>query len=367
MSIHTSDTDPRGALSEDVLDQANRRTSPAIVTASGITPGMALGFVGVGLLGVLTFTTLTNSRTEASLPSGAATALRPGVSPTIIPVGPLSPKPVLMAAPGAPTSLSVMPPIPGEMGPSPAALANAARLKSPALVVDLAKPLGFAAAEAKPGEKPGMGISADEQFADRISDAESKPARATRITNGGDMVPQGAVVAAVLETAIDSDLPGYVRAVVSRDVAGFDGRKILIPRGSRLIGQYKSGLAAGQSRAFVVWQRLIRPDGVSVQLGSPGTDTLGRAGLTGKVDSHFLKRFGSAMLLSVIDAGLGRLQNRGANVIVQSANDARSVASTALERDINIPPTVKVPQGTPIRIFIARDLDFSGFGSPPAP
>ncbi len=365
MSIHTSETDPRGALPEDVLDQANRRASPAIITASGITPGMALGFVGIGLLGVMTFTTLTNGRTEAAS-TALPVATKPGVSPTVIPVGLPSPKPVLMAVPAPIPTPGSMAPIPGSVGPSPAELAYAARLRSPALVVDLTKPSGMAA-DARPGDKPGTGLSADEQFADRIADAESKPTRATRIANGGDMVPQGAVVAAVLETAIDSDLPGYVRAVVSRDVSGFDGRKILIPRGSRLIGQYKSGLAAGQSRAFVVWQRLIRPDGVSIQLGSPGTDTLGRAGLSGKVDGHFLKRFGSAMLLSVIDAGLGRLQNRGANVIVQSANDARSVASTALERDINIPPTVKVPQGTPIRIFIARDLDFSGFGGPSAP
>ena len=365
MSIHTSETDPRGALPEDVLDQANRRASPAIITASGITPGMALGFVGIGLLGVMTFTTLTNGRTEAAS-TAMPVASRSGASPAVIPVGPPSPKPVLMALPAPIPTPGSMAPIPGSAGPSPAALAYEVRLRSPALVVDLTKPSGMVA-DARPGDKPGTGLSADEQFADRIADAESKPTRATRIANGGDMVPQGAVVAAVLETAIDSDLPGYVRAVVSRDVSGFDGRKILIPRGSRLIGQYKSGLAAGQSRAFVVWQRLIRPDGVSIQLGSPGTDTLGRAGLSGKVDGHFLKRFGSAMLLSVIDAGLGRLQNRGANVIVQSANDARSVASTALERDINIPPTVKVPQGTPIRIFIARDLDFSGFGGPSAP
>ncbi|MGQ4828530.1 TrbI/VirB10 family protein, partial [Enterococcus faecalis] len=79
----------------------------------------------------------------------------------------------------------------------------------------------------------------------------------------------------------NSDLPGFVRAVVSRDVTGFDGNRVLIPAGSRLIGQYRSGLAAGQSRAFVIWTRMIRPDGVSVALGSPVTDTLGRAGLGG--------------------------------------------------------------------------------------
>lgn len=364
MSILKSGTDPREALSDAMLDEANRRASPNLITASGVSPGLALGLVGIGLLGVMTFTTLTNERTSATVPTIAA--VRPAPIPAVIPVGPPSPKPVLMTAP-APVAPQVAAPPDSGAGAPPVASAYAARLKAPALVVDLSKPLGTAGVEMKPGDKPGEGMSAEERFADRIADAENKPARATRLANSSDTVPQGAVVAAVLETAINSDLPGYVRAVVSRDVAGFDGRKILIPRGSRLIGQYRSGLAAGQSRAFVVWQRLIRPDGVSVQLGSPATDTLGRAGLSGKVDSHFLQRFGSAMLLSVIDAGLGRLQNRGNDIIVRSADDARSVASTALERDINIPPTVKIPQGTPIRIFIARDLDFAGFRSPPAP
>ena len=144
------------------------------------------------------------------------------------------------------------------------------------------------------------------------------------------------------------------------DVMGFDGRRVLIPSGSRLIGQYRSGLAAGQSRAFIVWTRLTRPDGVTVALGSPVTDPLGRAGLTGKVDSHFLKRFGSAILLSVVESGLGLLQRGGNDVVVRTADDAKSVAGIALQRDINIPPTIKVAQGTTIRIFTARDLDFSG-------
>jgi type IV secretion system protein VirB10 len=109
-----------------------------------------------------------------------------------------------------------------------------------------------------------------------------------------------------------------------------------------------------------VWTRLTRPDGVTVSLGSPVTDPLGRAGLGGKVDSHFLKRFGSAILLSVVQSGLGLLQQGGNDVIVRTADDAKSVAGIALQRDISIPPTVKVAQGTAIRIFIARDLDFSG-------
>jgi type IV secretory pathway VirB10-like protein len=373
----TKGTDPRTALPDDILDEANRRASPRMITASGFSPGLALGMVGIGLLGVVTFTTLTNQRTNAAKPPQAVT--QPAVAPAKPPMPVVTPQPVPPPAPVVPPPpIAPMPPSvgiaqplpPRPIGPSPeafvAAANAAARLKTPALVVDLSKPLSNAAAAAadgKPGDKATDNVSADEKFAYRIADAESKPVQATRLSNTGDVVPQGAVVAAVLETAINSDLPGYVRAVVSRDVAGFDGRKILIPRGSRLIGQYRSGLTAGQSRAFVVWQRLIRPDGVSVLLGSPATDSLGRAGLGGQVDSHFLKRFGSAMLLSVVDAGLGRLQRRGGDIVVRSADDARNVAGSALENDINIPPTVKVPQGAPIRIFIARDLDFSNYAS----
>jgi type IV secretion system protein VirB10 len=164
------------------------------------------------------------------------------------------------------------------------------------------------------------------------------------------------MIPAVLETAINSDLPGYARALVTEDVRSFDGSAVLVPRGSRVIGQYRGGLAVGQTRAYVMWTRLLRPDGVSVQLGSPGTDDLGRTGLTGDVDTHFFKRFGSAVLMSVV-GGLGAINGSTAVVIGSGAQD---VASVALQRDVNIPPTVKVRQGEPIRIFTARDLDFAG-------
>ncbi len=129
--------------------------------------------------------------------------------------------------------------------------------------------------------------------------------------------------------------------------------RCLIPRSSRLIGQYKSGLADGQTRAYVIWSRLIRPDGVSVALGSPAVDFSGRSGLGGKVDSHFLQRFGSAALLSVI-GGLSAIGN--ASVVVSGGQSAASVAA---QSDTKIAPTVRVPQGQPIRVFTARDLDFS--------
>jgi type IV secretion system protein VirB10 len=172
-------------------------------------------------------------------------------------------------------------------------------------------------------------------------------------------VSQGTLIPAVLETAINSDLPGYVRAVVSQDVRSFDGSRVLIPRSSRLVGQYKSGLAAGQSRTYVLWSRLIRPDGVSVAIASPGTDEAGQSGLAGEVDGHFFKRFGSALLLSVVGAA-SAVSTGGASLLLSGGG--ASAASVAAQQNGSIPPTVRVRQGQPIRVFTARDLDFSRVG-----
>ncbi|HET6970864.1 MAG TPA: type IV secretion system protein VirB10, partial [Phenylobacterium sp.] len=188
-------------------------------------------------------------------------------------------------------------------------------------------------------------------------------AHATQMHDLGRTVPQGAVIAATLETAINSDLPGSVRAVVSRDVRSFDGSRVLIPRGSKLVGQYKSAAAIGQTRAFVVWTRIISPTGVSIDVGSPATDRLGRGGLDGEVDDHFFRRFGAAILLSVINAGLTAAANSShdnTTLVIASPTQANQVAAIALQKQIDIPETIKVAQGVPVQVFVARDLDFGG-------
>ncbi len=362
--LKSSSADPREEMDADTLQDANQQILSPVAIPAGLSPGMKLGVLGIGLLGTLTFSTLATSRSDAN--QSAAQTAKAAASTTQIPKGgfvppatlrpgpPELPPPTLYplsanAAGGA--ALGILGPASG--GPN--------RFQSPGVVVDMTK-----GGVALVPPTPGLGgpkndeLSAEDRFSDRVSAGENAPARAVRIANSSYTVPQGAIIAGVLETAINSDLPGYVRAIVSRDVMGFDGRRVLIPSGSRLIGQYRSGLAAGQSRAFIVWTRLTRPDGVTVSLGSPVTDPLGRAGLGGKVDSHFLKRFGSAIVLSVVQSGLGLLPQGRNDVVVRTADDAKSVAGIALQRDINIPPTVKVAQGTAIRIFIARDLDFSG-------
>ena len=192
----------------------------------------------------------------------------------------------------------------------------------------------------------------------------------TRLADTARIAPQGTIIPAVLETGINSDLPGFVRAIVGRDVRGYDGTTVLIPRGARLIGQYRNAVAVGQSRAFVVWSRLITPAGLSLDIQSPGTDNTGRSGIAGETHSHFFRRFGNAILLSVLNAGLqagaNSVASPGTAIVIGSQAQASNVASMALQKEIDIPPTVIVNPGTPIRVFVARDLDFTGVAEKPA-
>lgn len=181
---------------------------------------------------------------------------------------------------------------------------------------------------------------------------------AGRLSNPSLTVPQGAVIPAVLETALDSTRPGGVRALVQRDVMGFDGTRVLIPRGSRLYGEYGSDVSAGQKRALIRWTRLTRPDAVIVNLDSPAADPLGRAGVRGKVDSHFFARFGGAILQSVLDIGVGVATRSVSDdgVIVALPGSTQNITGTQPNQ---IQPTLTVKQGTSVSVFVSRDLDFS--------
>lgn len=186
--------------------------------------------------------------------------------------------------------------------------------------------------------------------------------RAGRFANPATTVPQGAVIQAVLETALDSNRPGFARAIVSRDVRGFDGTHVLIPRGSRLFGEYKADLGQGQNRAFIQWQRLTRPDGVQIAIDSPAADPLGRAGVKGSVNNHFFTRFGAAILQSTLDIGVGLATSRATNgtVVLGLPGSTQSIVQPGSE---NVRPTLKVQQGAGVSVFVAKDLDFTNVES----
>ena len=151
--------------------------------------------------------------------------------------------------------------------------------------------------------------------------------------------------------------------MVSRDVRGFDGRHVLIPRGSRLIGQYKSAASVGQTRAFVVWSRIISPTGVSIDIASPAVDRLGQGGVEGSVDNHFFERFGASILLTVLNAGVTAAASNSAGggnttlLLGWPGQLGQSMAGSG--RTSDIPATLRVEQGAAIQVYVARDLDFS--------
>ncbi len=243
------------------------------------------------------------------------------------------------------------------------------RLHSPQLVFD--KPAIKHDAGAKAANMPmdynNMG-NPDLAFAARYANQDVETAKARKLQNLGALIPQGTMIAGILETAIQSDLPGMVRAIVSENVYAFDGTQLLVPKGSRLIGRYRSGLVRGQSRVFIIWNRLIRNDGMSINIGSFGTDDLGRSGIGGYADTHFLERFGSSVLLSLIDTGLkigaNSLDNDNtATLALETGNNFSNSAEIALENSIAIPPTVHIDQGTRINVFVGKDLDFSAAGA----
>ena len=337
-------SDPRIELEPETLALAKRNAFPLVAqrTSKKDGMGMAVGVGGALLLGVATFATMSGPRElQPAKPSAPAAALPQTAKPVgvVVPPNALTQVPGVM--PGQEPGLTGVPPIGDAQVLPPAEAMNSHG--TPALIVDTGGSSANAPAVAAPLGDEAFGSSGGEV------------AKATRMKNPGQTVSQGTLIPAVLETAINSDLPGYVRAVVSSDIKSFDGSRILVPRSSRLIGQYKSGVANGQTRAYVMWTRLIRPDGVSVALASPAVDATGQTGLTGTVDSHFMKRFGSSLLLSIV--GTASTLGSGGSALIVSGG--QSAASVAAQQNGAIPPTIKVRQGQPIRVFTAKDLDFS--------
>ena len=366
---HANDADPRDSETTEVIDLASRTSYPAVANRNGSKDALGL-LAGVGfvaLLGAATLWGLNAGRSDNAAGDVAVADAGTASPPPAAPVA-MAPSP----ADGLPSANAGM--VPADPSPSPvlsrvpegniaAGPANNP-YSSPTLVFDGGVAPSTAAANAAAAEAAGAaasegalvaGSGAANEFAARIGGVGGGPAVATQDVNPATTVTQGTMIPAILETAINTDVPGFVRAVVSQDVRSFDGSRVLIPRSSRLVGQYQSGLQAGQRRAYVIWQRVIRPDGVTVSLQSPATSFDGTAGLEGEVDNHFFSRFGSAMLLSVI-GGLTTVASGGASVVLGGGQNA---ANTALQQDGQRSPTVRVRMGEPIRVYTARDLDFS--------
>ena len=357
--------DPRERESAEIIDLASRAAFPAVTDrkAKGDGLGLAAGVAIVGLLGAVTFWAMNSARTPD--PQGIG---NPNVAPPQAAAVPATVQPV----PDASATPAVMP----QPDPAPApVLANQPSVQAVTAVNPYATPIltfdssgavsGLRLAEPSPppgapsaASAPGGGRAGE--FASRIGGVGGAPAQARAMVNPSTTVTEGTLIPAILETAINTDVPGYVRAVVNQYVLSLYLKKELVPRSSRLIGQYQAGVQQGQKRAYVIWTRLIRPDGVSVNLASPAIAFDGTTGLEGDVNSHFFKRFGSGLLLSVV-GGLGAVATGGIGGVIV-AGGAQGAANSAVQQTGDISPTIRVHMGEPIRVFTARDLDFSTVG-----
>jgi type IV secretion system protein VirB10 len=173
------------------------------------------------------------------------------------------------------------------------------------------------------------------------------------------LLPKGAFIDCTLETAISSSLPGMTTCVTATDTFSADGTVVLLERGSKLVGETRGVVQAGSPRLFVLWNEARTPAGIVVPLESPGTDELGRSGLSGSIDWHWWQRFGAAMLVTIIDGAVLAAEDRSNSSSIQiNPSGASDVMTEMLRGSLSIPPTITKPQGDRIEILVARDVDF---------
>lgn len=366
--------DPREALPPD---RAGRDVMPSVARAGAGIPGAVIVVLTVAF-GVMVFMLLDARRRAAQVPAVRARADEqvlsnarlvpplyvpppapaPVQEPTFVPPAPAfvppSPAPLYMPQPQPQVRLSE----PAAVQPLPAAPPRPTSAEAAMVYDATAGSLQTAAPAAAAGARQGATTANEANRAD-TGIARTKSGQ---FANKAATVMQGTLIPAVLETGFDSTHGGMARALVTQDVRGFDGSRVLVPRGTRLIGDYQSDVVQGQRRALIEWVRLIRPDGATMVLDSQATDTVGRSGIKAKVSSHFLERFEGAILQSALQVGVNLASsNRNPAVVLALPGATQTVgnaASTGLAQ--NIPPTLKVAPGTSISVMVARDLEFPG-------
>ena len=223
---------------------------------------------------------------------------------------------------------------------------------------------GSPAAPAKPSGSSDL-MSQDHKLAFLNGNVDRRTVSSDRIVAppGPYVLQAGSIIPAALLTGLRSDLPGLVTAQVTEDVHDTPtGRFLLIPQGSRLIGQYDAQVSFGQSRALLVWNRLIMPNGRSIVLErQPGADTQGYAGVEDQVDNHWGMLFEGALLSTLLSIGSEAGANNNENALVQALRQGSSqgfsqVGEQVVGRSLNVQPTITIRPGFPVRVIVNRDL-----------
>ena len=299
----------------------------------------------------------------AALPSpeGSPAALAAGTPPP--PPSPAQVDPAVQAAREQALAARTSGPFFG--GPPPVAAAPPSADLA-ALARPIASSAGGAGEAAAAEVQPANGQAAKRQFAAnaRTDDYLTNPLQPAL---SPWEVKAGSIISAALVTAINSDLPGQVIAQVTEPVYDHrTGRTVLIPQGSRLIGQYDSQVAYGQNRALIAWNRIIMPDGRSINIGSmAGADLSGAAGLQDKTDGHFGQLARGVILSTLFSVGAAAAQDAGNRssgaLVINSAasgvsNSAQQVGQQITGRDLNRQPTLRVRAGWPVRVLVSKDM-----------
>ncbi len=183
------------------------------------------------------------------------------------------------------------------------------------------------------------------------------------------LLPKGTYIGCALKTRLVSSIKGGIACIVSNNVYSANGNTLLIEKGSTITGTFNAGqLDDGMDRLFVIWQEIRTPNNIIIPVYSGATDELGASGMQGWVDHHYMKRFGSAILLSMIDDSMAILadqlskngnNNNYYNYSENTRENVNEIANTALEKMIDIKPTLYKNHGDLVGVYVNRDIDFS--------
>ncbi|AIR81559.1 type IV secretion system protein VirB10 (plasmid) [Campylobacter fetus subsp. venerealis 97/608] len=212
------------------------------------------------------------------------------------------------------------------------------------------------------GINPELGFDSDKSFS-----GETFTPTAAKISKFDPnlLLAKGSYIGCSLDTKLVSSIKGGIICTVSDNVYSSNGATLLIEKGSKITGFFQSGqMNDGLDRIFVVWQEIRTPNNINIPVFSGASDSLGASGIEGWVDHHWLERFGSAILLSVIDDALnvtvnGKRGNSNVDYTENSREATRNMADTALQKFINIQPTLYKNQGDLVGVYVNRDIDFS--------
>ena len=211
------------------------------------------------------------------------------------------------------------------------------------------------------------GPAAGGLFGGQLQSSATPRVAATMLGNRSLILPKGTAFTCALKTKVVSAASGFVSCLVQRNVYGDDGRVLLIERGSQVDGEYRiASLKPGTVRIPALWTRIKTPNGVTVDIDSPGTGPLGESGVDGYVDNRWGERIGAAMLLSLIDDSVqlalqheSSTSQSNAVVLPSTTSNTSKLAEKVLDSTINIPPLIYQNQGGIVGVYVARDVDFS--------